>query len=439
MSAALPDIPVLEWSALDAAGRRRALVRAPQVRDPRLAKSVADIIAAVRGDGDRALNALTERHDGASLRDPAVADGEPARAWRTLDTELKQAIDLARETITAFHEAQQPRAVTVETAPGVICERRPVALERVGLYVPGGSAPLVSTLLMLAIPARLAGCSEVVVCTPPRPDGTVAPALLAAAHACGVDRVIRAGGAQAIAAMATGTNAVPRVDKVFGPGNAFVTEAKRQLAADPEGVACDLPAGPSEVMLVADGAADPAWVAADLLSQAEHGADSQALLVTDDRALADSVLEALAGQLAALPRRDIAARALANSRFLVTRDLIEAMDVANAYAPEHLILNVTRPRDLAPRVRAAGSVFLGPLAPEAVGDYASGTNHVLPTYGWARSVSGLSLESFMVWITFQELTREGLENIGDAVRVLARAEGLDAHERAVALRLESFA
>lgn len=437
MSAVLPDIPVLDWGALDDAERRRALARAPQLRDPRLARTVAEIIAAVRGDGDRALMRLTERHDGARLDDPAVPVGEPARAWHSLGDDLKGAIEQARRTITAFHEAQQPRALTVETAPGVVCERRPVALERVGLYVPGGSAPLISTLLMLAIPAKLAGCREVVVCTPPRPDGSVDPTLLAAAHAIGVDRIIRAGGAQAIAAMATGTDAVPRVDKVFGPGNSFVTEAKNQLAADPEGVACDLPAGPSEVMVVADGAAEPAWVAADLLSQAEHGADSQALLVTDDRELAARVLEALAGQLDTLPRRDVAARALAHCRALVTRDLDEAMDVANAYAPEHLILNVARPRDLAPRVRAAGSVFLGSLAPEAVGDYASGTNHVLPTYGWARSVSGLSLESFMVWITFQELTRQGLDSIGRAVRVLARAEGLDGHERAVALRMES--
>lgn len=436
MNAVLPDIPVLAWSELSEVDRHDALARAPQVRDPRLTKTVADIIAAVRGDGDRALMALTERHDGARLTDPVVPGGEPALAWEMLDGGLKAAIDQARRNITAFHEAQRPRPLSVETAPGVVCERRPVPLERVGLYVPGGSAPLVSTLLMLAIPAKLAGCEEVVMCTPPRPDGSVAPALLAAAHACGVDRVVRAGGAQAVAAMACGTDAVPRVDKVFGPGNAFVTEAKRQLAGDPEGVACDLPAGPSEVMVVADGAAEPAWVAADLLSQAEHGADSQALLVTDDAELARSVLESLDGQLDSLPRRDIATKALANTRILLTRDLDEAMDVANAYAPEHLILNVARPRDLVPRVRAAGSVFLGALAPEAVGDYASGTNHVLPTYGWARSISGLSLESFMVWITFQELSREGLDNIGETVRVLARAEGLDAHERAVALRLE---
>lgn len=439
MSAVLPDIPVLDWDRLDAVGRREALARAPQLSDAGLVDAVAAIIAEVRQRGDEALAEQTARHEGVRLDDPWMPEAEVAGAPGVIDEKLRRALESAQGAIRAFHEAQRPGDLRVETAPGIVCERRAVPLRRVGLYVPGGSAPLLSTVMMLAVPAVLAGCEGIVLCTPPGSDGRVSPALLAAAALCGVTRVCRAGGAQAVAAMAYGTRSVPRVDKIFGPGNAWVTEAKRQVAGDPAGAACDLPAGPSEVMVVADASADPMWVAADLLSQAEHGPDSQALLVTDDRALAGRVLEALARQLGELPRRDIAREALTHSRVLIAADIDQAMDVANAYAPEHLILNVNAPRSLAGRVRAAGSVFLGPLAPEAVGDYASGTNHVLPTYGWARSVSGLSLESFMLWITFQELTRQGLQGIGESVRALARAEGLDGHERAVALRLEGGA
>ena len=330
--------------------------------------------------------------------------------------------------------AQLPSSVSIETAPGVLCERRWFPLESVGLYAPGGSAPLVSTVLMVGIPARLAGCAERVLATPPARDGRIDARLLAAARLAGITKVVRAGGAQAVAARAYGTESVPKVDKIFGPGNSWVAEAKNQVARDPGGAAIDLPAGPSEVFVIADDSANPAFVASDLLAQAEHGADSQVLLASPSRALLDAVKIEIERQLETLPRAEIARASLKFSRFLLTRDVEQALDLSELYAPEHLILQTRADEALAARVRRAGAVFLGPWAPEAVGDYASGPNHVLPTGGAARAFGGLGLESFLRPVTFQRLTRAGLEAIASDVEVLARVEGLDAHGRSVSAR-----
>lgn len=430
---------VTDWVALDAEGRRAALARPPQSSEPRLADAVAAIIRDVRREGDAALRRYTMRLDGVDLPDCAVQPASAHELKRRVGAGLRAAIDRAADHIEAFHEAQRQPAVRVETAPGVLCESRSLPIDRVGLYVPGGSAPLVSTVLMLGVPARLAGCRDVLMCTPPGPGGEVDAAIQYAARRCGIRRIHRVGGAQAVAAMAYGTARIPKVDKVFGPGNAWVTEAKGQVARDPAGAAVDLPAGPSEVMVVADASARPEWVAADLLSQLEHGPDSQALLVTPEAALAASVPALVDRQCRSLPRAETVRAALAHSRVIRVADLDQAMRAANAFAPEHLILNVAEPERWADRVRAAGSVFLGAYSPEAAGDYASGTNHVLPTYGWARSVSGLSLRDFQLRISFQTLTRDGLDGLAPALRALARAEGLEAHERAVACRLESKA
>lgn len=425
----------VNWNTADQAARRAALARPAQARAAEVEADVRRIIEQVRADGDHTLRALTRRFDGAELDVLAVDADELARAVATVPRELAEAIDEAYERIRVFHAATAPMPVALETARGVRCERilRPIA--RVGLYVPAGSAPLPSTALMLGVPAQLAGCPEIVLCTPPRADGAADAAVLYAARRCGIRRVVKLGGAQAIAALAYGSETVPKCDKIFGPGNAYVTEAKLQVSADPDGAAIDLPAGPSEVLVIADARANPAFVAADLLAQAEHGADSQALLVTDSSALIDATLAELERQLATLPRREIAARAMAHGRAILVADIAQAFDVSNAYAPEHLIVQADAPRTWLPRVQSAGSVFLGPWAPEVVGDYCSGTNHVLPTYGAARAASGVSVASFLKQITVQELDRRGLETIGECARRLARAEGLDAHERAVALRL----
>lgn len=431
-------IPVLRWAALGEIQRRDALARAPQTCDPQRIDDVANIIRDVRARGDIALREWTQRLDGVmpTLR---VSEAEMRAAGTAVTLELLAAIDQAVRNLEAFHKAQSPGVLRVETQPGVVCERRPVPLQRVGLYVPGGSTPLISTVLMLGVPARLAGCAQLVMCTPPGADGRVAPAIQAAAWKCGIRQVFAVGGAQAVAAMAYGTQSVPKVDKLFGPGNAWVTEAKRQVSAHADGAACDLPAGPSEVMVIADAHANPDWVAADLLSQMEHGPDSQALLVTPSETLAQALQITLADQLKTLPRRDVAEKALRHSRVLLVDSLEQAIEVANAYAPEHLLLNTVNADALAASVTAAGGVFVGAMAPEAAGDYATGANHVLPTYGWARSVPGLSLEGFFNWITFQYLTPDGLRGIAPAVRSLARAEGLQAHERALDMRLEGVA
>jgi histidinol dehydrogenase len=402
-------------------------------------EAVAAIIARVRGDGDHALVELALELDRAKITTLEVTADEVDAAESALTVEQKAAIRAAAANIERFHAAQVPAPLRVETAPGVACERLTRPIERVGLYVPAGSAPLPSTALMLGVPARLVGCPTRVLCSPPRADGSLDPAVLYAARTADITRIFKIGGAQAIAAMAYGTSAVPKVDKVFGPGNVYVTEAKAQVDRDPEGAARDYPAGPSEVLVVADGSAHAEFVAADLLSQAEHGADSQVLLVTTDLEQAQRVIAAVDKQRRTLARRSAIDGALTHSSAIVVDDVAAAIDLANEYAPEHLILQVEDPRQWLARVKAAGSVFLGPWAPETVGDYCSGTNHVLPTYGYARRYSSLGVGDFLRFITVQTLSREGLARIGPIAVTLARLEGLDAHAEAVLCRLAAAA
>lgn len=396
---------------------------------------IADVFTTVRRDGDQALADYTKRFDGVAINDLEVSP-EQLRLWAgQVPPNLKKAIKAAYKNITAFHEAQASalKTVEVETLPGVRCWRESRPIRSVGLYMPGGSAPLFSTVLMLGIPARLAGCEEIVLCTPPRADGSVDPAACYAASLAGITKVFRVGGAQAIAAMACGTASVPKVDKIFGPGNQYVMAAK--LYAGRYGAAIDMPAGPSEVMVVADGSARPEFVAADLLSQAEHGPDSQSVLVCTDAAIAESVIIELRYQLKTLPRRQVVRQALKNSFCVVMKGVEESLAFANAYAPEHLILSVTGPEEAARSVQDAGSVFLGNNTPESAGDYASGTNHTLPTNGWTRSYGGLSLESFCKYVTFQSITESGAKALAPTVMAMAEAEGLEAHRRAMEIRL----
>lgn len=428
----------LRWSALDDGARARALARPARATGDAMRDEVAALVDDVRRRGEAALREITRRLDGVSLRDFEVDAEEFARAEAAIAPGLRRAMEEAAARIEAFHRAGMVPGYAIETAPGVVCERVVRPIGRVGLYVPAGSAPLPSTALMLGVPARLAGCREVVLCTPPRADGGADPAVLAAARLTGVRRVFKLGGAQAIAAMALGSGSVPRCDKLFGPGNAWVTEAKRQLAQS-GAVAIDMPAGPSEVMVIADAGADAGFVAADLLSQAEHGPDSQVLLVSDDAALLDAVERELAAQLPLLPRADIAARALAQSRLVEVDALGDAFAISNTYAPEHLILALREPRRWLDRVEAAGSVFLGDHTPEALGDYCSGTNHVLPTGGAARACSGLGVASFQNFISVQSASRQGIAGIGPCAVTLAEAEGLEAHANAVRLRLRDAA
>jgi len=420
--------------------QRASVLRRPALADDRGVRDVVGaIVARVRRDGDRALIELALELDRAKLTTLEVSAAELAAAESSLTTEQTAAIRAAAANIERFHAAQLPQPLSVETAPGVICERLARPIESVGLYVPAGSAPLPSTALMLGVPARLAGCPTRILCSPPRADGTLDPAVLYAAQIAGVARVLKIGGAQAIAAMAYGTASVPKVDKVFGPGNVFVTEAKAEVDRDPEGAARDYPAGPSEVLVVADGSVSEEFAAADLLSQAEHGADSQVLLVTTDVSTATRVLAAVETQRRTLARRTAIDGALAHSSAIVVDDIAAAIDLANVYAPEHLILQIENPREWLPRVKAAGSVFLGAWAPETVGDYCSGTNHVLPTYGYARRYSSLGVGDFLRFITVQDLSRDGLARIGPIAVTLARLEGLDAHAAAVLRRLDSNA
>lgn len=430
-----PVAQTLDWNALTTEQRARILRRPNQQSGAKCTATVAEIIADVRARGDAALQELTLRLDGVALDAFEVSQAEFIAAQAALPALLKAAIGEAAARIEMFHRAGMTQALRVETAPGVICERLPRAISRVGLYVPAGSAPLPSTALMLGIPARLAGCREVIMCTPPRKDGSVDAAVLYAAQLCGVTRVFKLGGAQAIAAMANGAQSVPACDKLFGPGNAWVTEAKRQVSAQSGGPTIDMPAGPSEVLVIADASANPAFVAADLLGQAEHGPDSQVFLLSDDAALIAAVVDQIECQLRDLPRAVTARRALANSRLIRVASLAQAVQISNDYAPEHLIINVRDARTLLPSVDNAGSVFLGAWSPESVGDYCSGTNHVLPTYGHARALSGLSVASFQKLITVQELSADGLRSIGPCAVTLAEAEGLHAHAHAVTLRL----
>jgi len=428
----------LEWSQLDAAARAAALTRPVQTVAAQTRQAVAELIGEVRAQGDDALRAITARFDGVQLQALEVSAAEFDAAEQSVSPALRTSMEQAAERISRFHEAGMSRDYAVDTAPGVRCERMIRPIGRVGLYVPAGSAPLPSTALMLGVPAQLAGCPQVVLCTPPRADGTADPAVLVAARLTGVQRVFKLGGAQAIAAMAYGTDSVPACDKLFGPGNSFVTAAKQQVAQD--GVAAiDMPAGPSEVLVIADGGANATFVAADLLSQAEHGPDSQVLLLTDDAALLDAVAREVERQVALLPREAIARQALAASQLILVERLDDAFAISNRYAPEHLILALRDARAWLGQVQAAGSVFLGDYTPEALGDYCSGTNHVLPTAGAARAYSGVSVASFQNFISVQSASAQGLAAIGECARTLASAEGLDAHERAVALRMEALA
>ncbi|MGB4772194.1 MAG: histidinol dehydrogenase [Chitinophagaceae bacterium] len=411
------------------------LVQRPTASFQQLEKPVRKVMAAVKLRGDAAVKKYTREFDGVTLRKLEVTEKEINQAVKGLDAELKASIQLAASNIRSFHEAQHQAGESIETMPGVRCWRKAVGIEKVGLYIPGGSAPLFSTLLMLAIPATIAGCNEIILCTPPQKDGTVHPAILFAAHMAGVKRIFKVGGVQAIAAMAYGTESVPQVYKIFGPGNQYVTVAK-QLAQQ-EGVAIDMPAGPSEVCVLADDTAVPAFIAADLLSQAEHGPDSQVFFVTTSKTLVPKVQQALQEQLALLPRKALAEQSLSNSRAIVLSDMKDAMEMVNAYAPEHLILCCAEAEALAEQVVNAGSVFIGNYSPESVGDYASGTNHTLPTNGFARAYSGVSVDSFVKKITFQQLTREGLMGIGKAVMTMAEAEGLSGHARAVSVRIRN--
>lgn len=406
--------------------------RPRSVRTALLRRTVAAILAAVREGGDAAVAGFTQRFDGQSVPCSLVSSDRIREAFERVGSDSVADLERAITNLARFHDIQRPRDLRCETQPGVVCWRKSIPIERVGLYVPGGSAPLPSTAMMLGVPARVAGCPVRVLVSPP----PIAAEILVVASLLGITEIHEMGGAQAIAALAYGTETVPKVDKVFGPGNPWVTEAKLQVSLDPDGAACDLPAGPSEVMVLADNAADPGFVAADLLSQAEHGPDSQVVVASDSRRLLRAVRSEVERQLAALPRRATAEQALRHSRFLLAPDRATLITIANDYAPEHLILQVADPGQMAEGVRHAGSVFLGPWTPESVGDYASGTNHVLPTYGFARAYSGLGVEQFMKQVTFQELTASGIASLGPLVRRLAMMEGLDAHAAAVQVRLD---
>ena len=398
-----------------------------------LEQSVAAILGEVKEGKDGAVKKFSLLFDKVSLTSLDVGTAEIEKGAALVGEPLKAAIRAARDHIEAFHRVQQQEPEVVETAPGVRCWRKTVAIEKVGLYIPGGTAPLFSTLLMLGIPAKIAGCREIVLCSPPDRQGSLHPAILYAAQLIGITKIFKVGGVQAIGAMAYGTETIPQVYKIFGPGNQYVTAAKQLIQR--EGVAIDMPAGPSEVAVFADDSANPDFVAADLLSQAEHGADSQVILVSVSRGIVERVVAAIDRQLVLLPRAETARKALENSRAFLVRDEWQAMDILNEYAPEHLILSCRNPEVLAEKVINAGSVFLGHYSPESVGDYASGTNHVLPTNGYARAYSGVSLDSFVKKITFQQLTREGIGQIGPTVELMAEAEGLQAHANAVRVRL----
>ncbi len=400
-----------------------------------LEDKVKAILADVKANGDEAVKRYSKQFDGVDLQELLVDPAAISASEKILSPELQAAIQQAAANIKAFHEKQTTPVEIIETMPGVQCWRKSVGIEKVGLYIPGGTAPLFSTLLMLALPATIAGCKEIVLCTPPGKDGKVHPAILFAAKTAGVTKIFAAGGVQAIAAMAYGTASIPQVYKIFGPGNQYVTCAKQLIQKD--GIAIDMPAGPSEVAVYADETANPAYVAADLLSQAEHGADSQVVLVVSRESLVGSVEASIAQQLAALPRKDIAAKALQNSKIIIVKDEAEAIELLNEYAAEHLILSCANADAMAEKIVNAGSVFLGNYSPESVGDYASGTNHTLPTNGYAKAYSGVSVDSFVKKITYQKLSKAGLQLIGKTVEVMAAAEGLEAHKNAVSVRLKN--
>ena len=411
------------------------IVERPHLDMSQLNETVASVFADVKRRGDDAVKGYELKFDHVDLPDLAVSEAEMNEAEKLVSTELKAAIMIAHHNIQAFHETQKFRGKKIETQPGVTCWQKSIAIEKVGLYIPGGTAPLFSTVLMLATPAKIAGCQEIVLCTPPGRDGKVNPAILVAARIAGVSKIFKAGGVQAIGAMAYGTASIPKVYKIFGPGNQYVMAAKQQVSL--HDVAIDMPAGPSEVCVIADEEANIKFIAADLLSQAEHGGDSQVLLITDSKQLVLDVQAELNRQLQKLPRKEIAAKALDNSRLVLVKDLQEAIDLSNAYAPEHLIIQTKNYDKLAAKVINAGSVFLGEYACESAGDYASGTNHTLPTHGYATAYSGVNLDSYCRKVTFQHLTADGIHSIGHAVELMAAAEQLDAHKNAMTVRLKA--
>ncbi len=412
------------------------LLERPYIDVSKLNGTVADILDDVRKNGDDAVRRYEAKFDGVSLASLAVTEEELDSAVNEVSGELKSAIELAHSNIEKFHMSQRMTVHKVETAPGVCCWQKGVAIQKIGLYIPGGTAPLFSTVLMLATPAKIAGCEDIILCTPPNKEGKVNPAILVAAKVAGVNRIYKIGGVQAIGAMAYGTETVPKVYKIFGPGNRFVMTAKQQVSLSD--VAIDMPAGPSEVCVIADDSSNAEFVAADLLSQAEHGTDSQVLLINTSESMAEKVIKEIDRQMALLPRRNIAAQALENSICIVAHDSSEAMDISNAYAPEHLVIATEDYDELADKVVNAGSVFLGRYACESAGDYASGTNHTLPTHGYAMAYNGVNLDSYIRKITFQHITPEGVRSIGRAVEVMAENEMLDAHKNAMTVRLKNI-
>ncbi|EGQ7705854.1 histidinol dehydrogenase [Vibrio cholerae] len=422
------------WQSLSEAQQESILERPAITEGANITAAVAQVIAKVRSEGDAALFELTEKFDRVKPASLRVSREEMDAAAARLSETMKQALEQAYNNISKFHKAQKAQPIKVETMPGVVCEQVTRPINKVGLYIPGGSAPLPSTVLMLGVPAQIAGCRKVVLCSPP----PIADEILYVAKLCNIDEVYNLGGGQAIAAMAYGTETVTKVDKIFGPGNAYVTEAKRQVSNDFRGAAIDMPAGPSEVLVIADETADADFIAADLLSQAEHGPDSQVVLVTPSPVLADLVTDAVQKQLKVLSRASIAEKALASSLIIIAESLTQAVSISNYYGPEHLIVQTRSPRELVPLLDNAGSIFLGDWSPESVGDYASGTNHVLPTYGYTRTYSSLGLADFSKRMTVQELTADGLQLLAPTVVTMAEAEGLDAHKRAVTIRVEKL-
>lgn len=422
------------WQSLSESQQDSVLERPAITEGANITATVSDVIAKVRNEGDAALKELTEKFDGVTPESIRVSSGEIEEACTRLTPEMKQALEQAYSNIAKFHEAQKPQPIKVETQPGVVCEQVTRAINTVGLYIPGGSAPLPSTVLMLGVPAQIAGCRKVVLCSPP----PIADEILYVAKLCKIDEVYNVGGGQAVAAMAYGTESVAKVDKIFGPGNAYVTEAKRQVSNNFRGAAIDMPAGPSEVLVIADETADADFIAADLLSQAEHGPDSQVVLVTPSPVVADQVTDAVQKQLKELSRANIAQQALASSLIIIAESITQAIAISNFYGPEHLIVQTKNPRELLPLLDNAGSIFLGDWSPESAGDYASGTNHVLPTYGYTKTYSSLGLADFSKRMTVQELTADGLKGLAPTVVTMAEAEGLDAHKRAVTIRVEKL-
>ncbi|MGP1475988.1 MAG: histidinol dehydrogenase [Phocaeicola sp.] len=414
----------------------KELTSRPSLNIEMLFNTVDEVLNYVKLEGDHAVKACEAKFDKVDLKTLAVTEDEIAEAENLVSNQLKEAIILASSNIRTFHESELFESKTVETQKGVVCWQKAIPIEKVGLYIPGGTAPLFSTVLMLAIPAKIAGCKEIVLCTPPNKEGKVNPAILFAAKVAGVNHIFKAGGVQAIGAMALGTESIPKVDKIFGPGNQYVQAAKQRVAL--RDVAIDMPAGPSEVAIIADETSNPAYIAADLLSQAEHGADSQVMLISISKELLENTVEEVDRQLTTLPRKEIALKALKNSKFVLVHDYDEAMELSNEYAPEHLILSTKNYMALTEKVMNAGSVFLGPLSMESAGDYASGTNHTLPTKGWAKAYNGVNLDSFIRKVTFQEINAEGLKKIGPAIEVMADNEQLEAHKNAVSIRLKDL-